>query len=153
VKIIGALLYISSNTRPDVSYSVNYMSRFQNCYSETYFKYALRILKYLYRTKDSKLCYKRNENREIIDADWAGDHLDRKSTSGYLIRLCGNVIVWKSRKRKCVTKVSTYAEYVALSEAMSELTFIKEVMKIFYVILDNKPVIYEDNAGVINIVK
>lgn len=93
----------------------------------------------MYRTKDSKLCYERNENREMIncfvDADWA-DRLDRKSTSGYLIRLYGNVIVWKSRKQKCVTKSSTYAEYVALLEAVSELTFIKEVMKIFNVILD-----------------
>lgn len=62
--LIGALLYISSNTRPDVSYSVNYMTRFQNCYGKTYFKYALRILKYLYRTKDSKSCYKRKENCE-----------------------------------------------------------------------------------------
>jgi hypothetical protein len=87
------------------------------------------------------------------DADLT-DRLDRKSTSGYLIRLYGNVIVWKSRKQKCVTKASTYAEYVALSEAVGELTFIKEVMKIFNVILDNKLVkIYEDNAGVINIVK
>ena len=29
--LIGALLYISSSTRPDVSYSVNYLSRYQNC--------------------------------------------------------------------------------------------------------------------------
>ena len=43
---------------------------------------------------------------------------------------------------------------MALSKTLSELTFIKEIMKIFYVILDNKPVkIYEGNAGVINIVK
>ena len=44
--LIGALLYISSGTRLDVSYSVNYLSRFQNCYDETHYKYALRILKY-----------------------------------------------------------------------------------------------------------
>ena len=47
--LISALLYLSSTTRPDISYSVNYLSRFQNCYNETH-KYALRILKYLYLT-------------------------------------------------------------------------------------------------------
>ena len=53
--LIGALLYISSGTRLDISYSVNYLSRFQNCYDETHYKYALRILKYLYLTKSLKL--------------------------------------------------------------------------------------------------
>jgi len=46
--LIGALLYIALGTRSDVAFSVNYLSRFQNCYDETHFKYALRVLKYLY---------------------------------------------------------------------------------------------------------
>lgn len=100
--LIGALLYISSGMRPDISYSVNYLSRFQNCSNDTHFKYALRILKYLYLMKCLKLTYGRNERIEIldcsVDADWAGDCVDRKSTSGYVIRLFGNVIFWKSRK-------------------------------------------------------
>lgn len=100
--LIGALLYISSSTRPDVSHSVNYLSRYQNSFNETHWKYALRILKYLYSTKDLKLQYKRNENCDIIDcyvdADWAGDNVDRKSTSGYVIRFFGNVVDWTSRK-------------------------------------------------------
>lgn len=155
--LIGALLYISSATRPDISFSVNYLSRFQNCYNETHFKYALRILKYLYLTKDLKLIYTGNYDSEIIDcyvdSDWAGDNLDRKSTTGYVIRLFGNVIYWKSRKQKCVTKASTYAEYVALSEAVSELKFVRELIKMFNVNCTKPINIYEDNSGVINIAK
>ena len=101
--LIGALLYVSASTRLDVSYSVNYLSRFQNCYSETHFKYALRILKYLYLTRGMKLTYCRNFKTDIIDAyvdaDWAGDKIDRKSTTGYVIRVFGNVIYWKSKSR------------------------------------------------------
>ena len=49
-----------------------------------------------------------------------------------------------------MTKASTYAENVALSEAVSELMSIREIMKIFNVNLDDNPVkIYEDNSGVI----
>ena len=100
--LIGALLYISSSTRPDISYSVNYLSRYQNSYNETHWKYALRILKYLYLTKDLKMNYKRNVNYETIDccvdADWVDDNVDRKSTSGYVIKVFRNVIDWKSRK-------------------------------------------------------
>ena len=38
--LIGALLYSSKNSRPDISYSVNYLSRFQDCCNETHFKFA-----------------------------------------------------------------------------------------------------------------
>ena len=155
--LIGALLYVSSGTRPQISHSVNYLSRFQNqnCYTETNWKYALRILKYLYLTRELSLQYKRNKNCELIDcyvdADWAEDNVDRKSTSGYVIRVFGNVIDWKSRKQKCVTKASMYAEYVALSEAVSEVKFIKELINIFDLKLSNPVKIYEDNIGTINI--
>jgi len=153
--LIGALLYIGSSTRPDISYSVNYLSRYQNDYNETHWKYALRILKYLYLTKDLVLYYKKNVNCDIIncyvDADWAGDNIDRKSTSGYVIKLFGNVIDWKSRKQKCITKASTYAEYVALSEVVSEIKYIRELVKIFDIEIKEPIKIYEDNSGAINI--
>lgn len=129
--LIGALLYISTGTRADISYAVNYLSRFQNKYDETHYKYALRILKYLYLTKDLKLTFYGDNNENIldcyVDADWAGDVTDRKSTTGYIIRLFGNVVYWKSRKQNSVTKSSTSAEYVALSECVSEIKVIVSV--------------------------
>ncbi|CAD7078080.1 unnamed protein product [Hermetia illucens] len=155
--LIGALLYISSATRPDISFAVNYLSRFQNCYNETHFKYALRILKYLYKTKDLSLTFKGGNNTKTIycyvDADWAGDNVDRKSTTGYVIRLFGNIIYWKSKKQKSVTKASTFAEYVALSEAVSEIKFVRELLKIFEIECTKPINIYEDNSGAINIAK
>ncbi|XP_043504537.1 uncharacterized protein LOC122525681 [Polistes fuscatus] len=76
------------------------------------------------------LTYKRNVNAEVmdcfVDADWAGDRSDRKSTTGFLIRLFGNVIYWKVRKQDSVTKSSTAAEYVALSEAVSDIIVVKD---------------------------
>lgn len=72
--LIGALLYISSRTRPDIKdYYVNYLSRFQNDCDESHFKYALRILKYLYRTKNLKLSYYKNDKNEILDCFVAAD--------------------------------------------------------------------------------
>lgn len=89
---------MSSCTRCDISYSVNYLSRFQNSYNETYYKYALRELTYLYLTKELKLTYKRNLENNIldyyVDADWAGDSEKRRSTSCYVIRYFGNIIDW-----------------------------------------------------------
>jgi len=155
--LIGALLYISSGTRLDISYSVNYLSRFQNCFNETHYKYALRVLKYLYLTKKLKLRFKRNIKIDIlecyVDADWAGDCVDRKSTSGYAVKLFGNVIHWKSRKQGSVTKSSTAAEYVALSEAVSDILLIKDVLSNFNIKLEKPINVFEDNSGAVNIAK
>ena len=150
-------MYISSGTRLDVSNSVNYLSRFQNCYDETHYKYALRILKYLYLTKSLKLRFKQNNNVDIlecyVDADWAGDCNDRKSTTGYVVKLFGNVIHWKSRKQGSVTKSSTAAEYVALSEAVSEILLIKDLLSDFNIEIDKPMNIFEDNSGAVSIAK
>ncbi|CAH2109165.1 unnamed protein product [Euphydryas editha] len=116
-----------SGTRPDISFSVNYLSRFQNSYYEMHFKYVLRFLKYVYSTRELKLKYCKSNNADIldcfVDADWAGDIVDRKSTTGFFIRFFGNSISWKSKKQNSVTKSSTFAEYIALSEAVTEVNF------------------------------
>lgn len=154
--LIGELLYISTGTRPDIAYSVNYLSRFQNCYDETHFKYALRVLKYLYATKDLKLTFNKNNVDVLdclVDADWAGDNIDRKSTSGYLIRVFGNTVYWKSHKQSTVTKSSTFAEYVALSEAVTNVNLMCEMLKDFYVYVKKPVKIYEDNSSALTIAK
>lgn len=61
----------------------------------------------------------------MVNADWAGDCVERKSTTGYVITVYNNVVYWKSRRQKSVTKAATFAEYVALSEAVTEIKFIK----------------------------
>ena len=157
--LIGALLYISTGTRPDISFSVNFLSRFQNCYDKTHYKYALRVLKYLYHTKDLKLTFNFTNscNNEMldcfVDSDWASDVIDRKSTFGYLIRFYGNIIFWKTHKQHSVTKSSTFAEYVALSEAVTEIITFKELLKVFNLHANAPIKIYEDNSGAVQIAK
>ena len=55
-------------------------------------------------------------------------------------------------KKRTVIKASTYAEYVALSEIVSEVKFVLELMKNFNVQLIVPAKIFEDNTGVINTV-
>lgn len=88
-----------------------------------------------------------------VDADWAGDIQDRKSTTGYVIKMFENVIYWKSKKQSSVTKSSTSAEYVALSECVSELILVKDILLDFNIEIENPISIFEDNSGTINIAK
>lgn len=88
-KLIGALLFVGSGTRLDVSYAINYLStRFQKCATGTHFHYALHVLKYLQETQNLKLFFHGNSEQPVegwADANWAVDSVDRKSTAGILI--------------------------------------------------------------------
>ncbi|XP_074032153.1 uncharacterized protein [Leptinotarsa decemlineata] len=148
--LIGALLYISQGTRPDISYAVNYLSGFQNNYSNTHFKYALRVLKYLYSTKNLMLNF--NSLCEVhvdcyVDADWASDIVDRKSRSGIIVRVLGNPVLWISRKQKVVTRSSCHAEYIALAEATDEVLFLIGIAKDLSLNVSEPVEIFEDNSS------
>jgi len=65
--LIGALLYI--NSRSDIAFSVNYLNRFQNCYDETHFKYAMSVKIFVFNKEFNvlKLTYYTNQNVDIMD--------------------------------------------------------------------------------------
>ena len=118
----------------------------------------MRIMKYLIKTKDLKLMYGNNVNSEVldcmVDSDYAGDNVDRKSTTGFVIRLFGNLIFWKTHKQSTVTKCSTFAEYTAMSEAVTEILFLRNLVCESFNVEFNKPIkMYEDNSGAIAIAK
>ena len=79
--------------------------------------------------------------------------MDRKSTTGYIIKLFENAIHWKSRKQGSVRKSSTAAEYVVLSEAVSEILLIKDLLNSFKVKIEKPINIYEDNSDAVSIAK
>lgn len=154
--LIGALLFISSGIRPDIAFSVNYLSRFQASYNHEHYQYALRILKYLYGTKSLKLIYNSIFDLEIdayVDADWASDVVDRTSTTGILIRVFENVIMWKTNKQKVVSRASTHAEYYALANCVEEVLPIRGILSDFDVQLSGPVPIFEDNTGAIALAK
>ena len=58
-------------------------------------------MRYLQRTKDYMLTYRKSNQLEIIgyfDSDFAGCQDSMKSTSGYIYLLAGDAISWKSVK-------------------------------------------------------
>lgn len=129
-RLIGSLMYLAILTRPDLSYCLSYLSQFNNCYNETHFNYAKRVLKYLQKTKHYCLIYKKNnlEMTGFVDSDWASDSMDRKSYTGFCFVMNGSVISWQSKKQKTVSLSSTEAEYVALSEASREAVYLRNLM-------------------------
>lgn len=156
--LIGALIYVATNTRIDIVASVSILSRKINCPTESDWTEAKRIIRYLKGTKDLKLILgsKKEEEKNILvgysDADWAQDVEDRKSNSGYLFKFNGGTISWACRKQSCVALSSTEAEYVALAEACQEAVWLQNLLKDFNEEQVQPTVIFEDNQSCIKLV-
>ncbi|KAL7617488.1 secreted RxLR effector protein 161-like [Lactuca sativa] len=104
--VVGSLMYAQVCTRPDISFIVGMLGRYLSNPGRDHWKAAKRVLRYLQRTKDYMLTYRKLDVLEIIgysDSDFAGCQDSYRSTSGYIYLLAGGAISWKSAKQTLVT--------------------------------------------------
>ncbi|CAK1590667.1 unnamed protein product [Parnassius mnemosyne] len=128
-ELIGSLLFLCSISRPDISFSVNVLSRYVNNPSQQHVNAVKRIVRYLINTKD--LCIKYGESDGLIgysDSDYASDVDTRKSTTGYIFMMNGGPITWSSQKQKTIALSTTEAEFVAACEAAKEMIWLRQLM-------------------------
>ena len=96
----------------------------------TDWKKVLQIFKYINQTKDYYLQYKRDGNLNgYTDSDFAGDIINSKSTSGNIYFLASGPVLWMSRQQQCVSRSTAEAEYVALSEAVANGLWLKNILE------------------------
>ena len=62
------------------------------------------------------------------DSDWASDPTNRKSTTGYMVKLAGAIFSWNSHAQKTIALSSTEAEYMSLSDTSRQLIWIKNLL-------------------------
>ncbi|KAG5868995.1 hypothetical protein JTB14_004770 [Gonioctena quinquepunctata] len=134
IRLICSLMYLSLASRPDISYSVAYLSRFRDKPRKSTWEAGERILRYLNHTKEYGLQFKKGNMQELMalcDADWRGDQESRKSESGFVCFHAGNPIAWHSRKQKCVAQSLMEAEYISAGIASQELVNLKGILSEF----------------------
>jgi hypothetical protein len=114
---IGSLMYTMVATRPDFAFAVSMVSQFMSRTGPTDWSAVKRIMRYLQSTTDYKLCLGGEDLalREYCDADWAGDAIERRSTTGYMFFVGVGAISWNCRRRPTIALSTTEAEYMATS--------------------------------------
>jgi len=154
--IIGSLIYFMTGSRPDICFAVSKLAQFMSDPYEEHQSALMRILRYLKGTKHYKLRIGGTTERKGLitytDADWATDTDDRKSQLGYVIKYDDSAIAWRTKKQSTVALSTTEAELYALSAAVQESLWIKHFMNNLGFDIQ-KVKVYEDNNGVISIVK
>nr|XP_016433217.1 PREDICTED: uncharacterized mitochondrial protein AtMg00810-like [Nicotiana tabacum] len=113
--MIGSLLYLTVSM-PDIIFSVGLCAMFQVNTKESHLKVVKMILSYLKGTPDLCLWYPKGYSFDLVsyaDADYAGFHVDRKSTLGITHFLGSCLVSWGTKKQNSVALSTTEAEYMA----------------------------------------
>jgi len=172
---VGALLYLSLTTRPDVAQCVGVLSRFMSCPGQAHVDAAKQCIRYLFATAEYGIMYSKHlagaphafmratpgeacaadeaastyEFVTYADADLGGDESTLKSTSGYCITLNGGLVCWSSKLQSAVALSTAEAETNAAVEAVKTVMHLRLFFQELGLTQVGPSVVYEDNASAI----
>ena len=167
---IGMLLYLSSNSRPDIQYAVHNCARFTHSPKKSHGVAAKRIVRYLLKTRDKGILFTPDTKEGLdswVDSDFVGlysceDHQDPisvRSRTGFTLSLFGCPLLWQSKLQgeTCLSTVA--AEYVAFSMCMRELLPMRELVKEIASVMDLemakseiRSTVFDDSTGCLSLV-
>jgi hypothetical protein len=151
---VAKLLYESKRASPDLLTAVSILSTRVTCPTEQDAKKLNRVMRYKNTSMNKGIILTVNDDMTpIADVDASfGVHPDRKSHSGIYISLGLGPIFVQSVKQRLVTKSSTEAELVALSDALGQIIWTREFLR--HQGYDIGPVIiHQDNKSTMALVE
>jgi hypothetical protein len=143
-------------TRPDLSFAVSLLSRFQANPGIEHWKGLLHVVGYIKNTMDFGLTYSRDTELTplaYVDADYGGCYDTRRSTSGYIFSMSGGPVTWSSKRQATVALSTVEAEYVAMSRCAQQMVWMQtwlDEVEIAHVL---PGIIRGDNRGAIALSK
>ena len=152
---IGSLIYLMVATRPDISWIVSKLSQFLERPGPAQVSAVKRLLRYIQGTKSYSLVFEPTNGQltGYVDADWASDTTDRRSTTGYIFTLGSASISWRTRKQPTVALSSCEAEYMALAEATKEALHLRHLTDSLGMPQSNPTTVFCDNQGALALSK
>jgi hypothetical protein len=133
---------------------VRWLSKFNSKFTIFHWTLAKNVLRYLKGTKSVVLKYGPGDPTKLCiyaDASYASETESARSVTGYVIKQGNNLIAWKSRTQTTVAKSTMEAEYMALSDAVSDCYYFLEISKEIKLKVSLPINLYSDNQAAIHV--
>ena len=125
-RAIGSLMYVAIGTCPDLSFAIQTLSQFNHEPSTEHWTAIKCALRYLNGTLNLGITYDGASIGDSIfvegysNSDWASNHNNRRSISGYTFLMGGGAISWSSKKQPTVALSSMEGEYMAITHTWKQ---------------------------------
>ena len=130
--VVGAIGYLANQTRPDLAYAWNALTRSVSAPDAAAVRAAKYLLRYIKGKPDIGITLRSVEGGDQLvaysDSDWGNDAKDGVSISGSLFILANAAVGWQSQKQKTVSVSSSEAEYVSASEASRTIIWYRTIL-------------------------
>ena len=154
---IGCLQYLVTCTRPDLATSVSILAQYTNGPTVAHWEAVVRIFGYLKGTRALGISYhsgsSTNDVTAYADSSWASDVDNRRSRTGYFFKVANHLISWQSKRQVTVALSTCEAEYMALSAAVQESSYLIQLCRSFGISKIGNLVIFQDNMGTLDLAK
>jgi hypothetical protein len=154
---VGSLMHLAIVSRPDITFAVNLVSRFLNCYKQVHWNAIKKIFKYLKDSKDYGLCYKNTTQPSEVtgysDADYANDPDSRRSVTGYVFLNSEAAVTWSSQRQQTIALSTTESEFMAACAATKEAIWIKLLLSDIGEYKQHMLCLHLDNQSAISVIK
>jgi len=122
-RLIGRLIYLT-NTRPDITFSVQQLSQFLDKPTIAHYNATIRILKYIKGASSLGLFFSSSSSAHLkafCDSDWDTCSDSRQSVTSFSVYHGNFLISSKSKKQGTISKSSCEAEYRAMTTVTCEI--------------------------------
>ena len=154
--ILGSVMWGQLATRPDLSFSISLLARFQANPGLEHWNALMHVIGYVKNTLDYGLTYSRDAElspHAFVDADYGGCKDTRRSTSGYVFLMAGGPVTWSSKRQATVALSTVEAEYVAMSRCAQQMVWMHSWLSEVKVDYATPGLIKGDNRGAIALTK
>ncbi|GKC41548.1 retrovirus-related pol polyprotein from transposon TNT 1-94 [Tanacetum coccineum] len=148
--MIGSLMYLTLS-RPDIMFATCMCARYQANPHEHHVSAVKRIFRYLKGTIILGLWHLKDSSFDLTgysDADHAGCHLDRKSTSGSVQLLGDKLVCWSSKKQNYVSISTAKSEYVAIPGCCAQVLWMRTQLTDYGFFYDKVPIYCDSKSAI-----
>jgi hypothetical protein len=174
--VIGETLWPMIKCRPDISPHVIKLSQYLENPAREHYEATRELARYLALTIDEGIYYWRDKPVDnlpegpipnlhadnytiqtpfsdasnlqgLIDSDWAGDSIKRKSISGIIIMYAGGIIAYKSKFQEVIALTTTEAEFVAACNTAKMILFFRSIWEDLGLEQQDATILYGDNTA------
>jgi len=150
---IGCLQYLVTL----LATSVSILAQYTNCPTIAHWDAVVRIFGYLKGTRNLGISYNKtavnNGITAYADSSWASDIDTRRSRTGYFFKVANHLLSWQGKQQVTVALSTCEAEYMALSAAVQESSYLVQLATSIGISKLSNRVIFQDNMGALDLAK